>query len=1248
MKRRISLTLLGGIFAVSAFAQEANEDEQEVFEMSPFVVETTDNVGYMATNTLAGTRLKTNLDEVGSAISIITTEFMDDTGATDAESLLGYAVNSEVGGALGNFAGGEVTGRANQAGARENPQYNQRIRGLSAAQLTRNFFRTDIPFDRYNVSRITLNRGPNSILFGVGNVAGVVNNTTQQALLENTPVEFRIRVGENGSHRETLEVNRLLIEDRLAVRFNVLRNRDYYDQQPAFRHDGRFYGAATAVLYKGKRGAFLGRTTARMNFETGKIKANPVSTVPPSNAFKDWFSLDHALPTDEQVAAKQAELGRELSDVDVRNLYFELYGVQLEARVNAPWGFSPKSTKEADVGWTGRINLGYPLFRELGVFYQNDGSGTASLGIPGSGLQGGQGSTGNLPDSTFTGSWNSTRSVYAEDWFLGDWTVPVVTDSKVYNNERYLFSGDTNRLYQDFQAKNLVLEQLLWDGKAGVELVVDNQTFSRESFLPFAGGNAAAGSGRQEVFIDINASLNNSTDAEAGRVANPNVGRPVARETYMPTNYSDIERETLRATAYVQFDAKDYVGNKLGFLLGNHTLTGVYSEETRDTRFWSETLSWEGNFPDGSPFTSGAAFSGEGDGESSWSRRFIPIVYVGDSLLGDEYQSASDVRLRPIDFRVPQAGDVYTLFYGDNETGTVREGLFRLKSVPTGGSLAKEVLSSWSGVLHSKFLDDHLISVLGYRYDQQKVYRDIDFDQDDDPSTYNNFFDPEAGTYTGAYNLDQMRLMDQADIEGGNSFSYSVVARFPEEYLFELPFDSDLSVFINYSESFNPVGRRVDVLGNVLLAPKGETEEYGFMLNMLDNKFSIRGNWYETVETGRDLPGGRQNQARGAMDDSVRWIGVWMDRINNAEDDNRPFYDPDAPIDPFDGPPDALRRMYTTFGTDALTGLPTFSVNIPEGVDPRDFRIRDENGNLQPFQVNSYDDMYELIAALHPEPLRSRVNYQFDRTLDRVTSDDSLLDRTSTLDTVAKGFELEVTGNLFRGLRLSANVAHQETTLSNIAPVLRDLADQTWQNLQEFGLANLRDNPTNSDANTYGGRYNRLVRVPLDATQAQEGQITQEQRKWRFNVVANYTIWDRNNPLNGLGFGGAVRWQDKIAVGYPQEAVWANPFDNNAFVGLEEIEMLPDDQASVILGEDPSIIPVLSNPFYDQDTWSGDVWISYRREFKNGIEWRINLNVRNAFGDNDPQVLRRNPDGEVAVIRNAEPTTVTVTNVFRF
>ena len=66
--------------------------------MSPFTVEFDEIEGYQATNTLAGSRLKTPLRDVGSAISVMTEQFFEDTAATDAATALSYGLNTEIGG----------------------------------------------------------------------------------------------------------------------------------------------------------------------------------------------------------------------------------------------------------------------------------------------------------------------------------------------------------------------------------------------------------------------------------------------------------------------------------------------------------------------------------------------------------------------------------------------------------------------------------------------------------------------------------------------------------------------------------------------------------------------------------------------------------------------------------------------------------------------------------------------------------------------------------------------------------------------------------------------------------------------------------------------------------------------------------------------------------------------------------------------------------------------------------------------
>jgi outer membrane receptor protein involved in Fe transport len=91
--------------AIAPSSAIAQEDDEEVYDLSPFTVDATEDSGYVATATLAGTRVRTDLKDLGAAISVYTQEFMEDTAATDAATLLSYTSNTEVGGFQGNFSG---------------------------------------------------------------------------------------------------------------------------------------------------------------------------------------------------------------------------------------------------------------------------------------------------------------------------------------------------------------------------------------------------------------------------------------------------------------------------------------------------------------------------------------------------------------------------------------------------------------------------------------------------------------------------------------------------------------------------------------------------------------------------------------------------------------------------------------------------------------------------------------------------------------------------------------------------------------------------------------------------------------------------------------------------------------------------------------------------------------------------------------------------------------------------------------
>lgn len=73
-----------------------------------------------------------------------------------------------------------------------------------------------------------------------------------------------------------------------------------------------------------------------------------------------------------------------------------------------------------------------------------------------------------------------------------------------------------------------------------------------------------------------------------------------------------------------------------------------------------------------------------------------------------------------------------------------------------------------------------------------------------------------------------------------------------------------------------------------------------------------------------------------------------------------------------------------------------------------------------------------------------------------------------------------------------------------------------------------------------------------------------------------------------------------------------------------------------------------SNPIYGPSETDIDAWIGYQRVLKNGIDWSIQLNVRNLFADDDLIPIQANPDGTVAQARIPSETVWTLTNTFRF
>lgn len=121
-------------------ADENADAAEDVVQLAPFVVAAESDRGYQATSTLAGTRLRTELRDVGAAISVVNAQFLADTASTNAKDVLVYTTGTEAAGIGGNYSGLSTgQGFSNAEDGLASPNSMTRVRGLSGADLTRDF-----------------------------------------------------------------------------------------------------------------------------------------------------------------------------------------------------------------------------------------------------------------------------------------------------------------------------------------------------------------------------------------------------------------------------------------------------------------------------------------------------------------------------------------------------------------------------------------------------------------------------------------------------------------------------------------------------------------------------------------------------------------------------------------------------------------------------------------------------------------------------------------------------------------------------------------------------------------------------------------------------------------------------------------------------------------------------------------------------------------------------------------------------
>lgn len=245
--------------------------QNDLIELSPFTVTGVSDRGYVATDTLAGTRLRTELKDTPAALTVLTNDFLNDIAATSAESVAEFVPSTEV----LTVIGGEEMGRSNKVGEAF------QMRGFATSTRTRNFFNSLGESDRYLTDRITFSRGPNALLFGIGNPGGAVHVSTNKAHFRGNTGAVDLNYDSYDGRRVSLDQNVELVEGRLAMRGDFLWTDTAKFQWPSSEKKKGVFLTTTWNPFGPK-----GRTQLRANYEYG----DTFRIAPPPFAPYDYFS----------------------------------------------------------------------------------------------------------------------------------------------------------------------------------------------------------------------------------------------------------------------------------------------------------------------------------------------------------------------------------------------------------------------------------------------------------------------------------------------------------------------------------------------------------------------------------------------------------------------------------------------------------------------------------------------------------------------------------------------------------------------------------------------------------------------------------------------------------------------------------------------------------------------------------------------------------------------------------------------
>ncbi|AOS44792.1 catecholate siderophore receptor Fiu [Lacunisphaera limnophila] len=1266
--------------------------EEEILQLSPFEVTTSTNEGYLATSSLAGSRLKTDLKDIASPISVITPQFMQDTGARNLNDLLVYTTNTEVNGMDGNYTGVDLgkDGAGSQNGNLRNPQSGNRVRGLGSADITRNYFATDIPLDAYNTENIEIQRGPNAILFGLGSPAGIINGSLKAPVLSKRKFVTEFRVNSYAGTRQSLDANVPLVADRLGLRVNLLNENEKFRQKNTYADTARATGS---LRWEPRMGPSV-FTQVTVNAEVGKTDSSRPRFALPNDMFSSWFDpnrlnkLTTAVPVNRATVAPGGawyQYGPYLNrDIGGVGEWFDQEGMV--------W-FNPGSSETGDPA-----NAAFP-----DTYHQRGGAHLSTSRIGNWGMIAPVNYYDNFhmvlnpgvhpltQKATFAGDPDllarinqmeaiSGQSFTAKPW--NTWQAGQITDPTVFDFWNRDLVGSNNSQYAKYRSLNLNAVQTYFDGKLGIEIAYDEQNHRN--------GHINWINNPNNINIDINQNIRRATEYANPALYGPEVPNPgfqrlvIASGTDGLRNESD--RSASRLTAFYKLDAASHFKRPLvKALLGNHVFTGNLSRQSYKSQSRSFSLQTLGTGTELSRYIAP-------------NEDFIGLHYLDTLANVATNPGIAGLGIQPItaiQAAQPGEGTVNSLYLdtqsvprvpgysrqqatGINDYRTDEANMYR-----NGPSSQATRVSNRTFIAQSKFFNDKLVGLWSVR-------RDSFFQQSKGATSRFTTLTNPNGTPTGAtpYNLG-------TQVQGPNGSYHSLpdspnwqfdpandkraiqttrawglVVHSPDFINRRLPWGTNFSYSLNSSSNFRPESLSFDMYHQPNGTPSGVSRDHSFRINTLDGRLDMRVTWFKTVQKNASYGGGpsgqqiKQQLARtmnGLMIDATSSTG-----IQNTTPEwlvNKWFfgdsYDKAIAAQPI---PDnwtkengaALLSQPLRIRSRAVPGQPGYIAQgtpRPTGggvyseppITEAELRYRREW-----FAARTDTEWFRPWNVYADEGLNLNDGFQLVRTpVGSATAAPAFLWNAdggpsgygNTSDKTSKGVEIELAANITPNWRVMLNASRTVASDTNI--------------LNVSGGGNILKYYTAVKAVAQDGY------TPADAT-------------------ATYNYWQKQGFAHIAPFGDNSReylgyiWTDGFERAYLQalaaegknvgelrkyhvNLVTSYDFREGNFKGFG-VGGAARWQDKPLLGFKKTFLdaPVLnwvddlSSPIYGDYDVKFDTWVSYRRPLTPKVRLVVQLNVRNLLGDKELVAVTANPDGSFGSYRMADGTTWQLTTRFEF